>query len=753
MRGKRTTAIFLTVLSFFMLFCESACTAKKGNQDDYVLPANMPNMKIYMESEKVEPQGGITEKNIKCTGVSSAEALKLFDNDPNTVPNSETDYTVTLDMGVDIVFSQIRYYVTALTKENKNCFGTRFYASKDNKKFTELSVCEGIDAPQNKWLEADFSGYGNYRYFRAVIPAKANIGEIEWMGTQGFSVTQNSDKTSNVNITVTAYDVTKNFDGRIITAVFNKNNVMKNLSVTEKHFTAGKSEVLNIAVQNTDWQEGDSCRLMIFDDKGKLATKSPLEYRINDAAAKFSVASVFGSNMILQSDKPIIVWGKAPKDRAVTVKLESKLGSVPAQTAKADENSNWEVNLGSLSSGGDYTLTIRCDSEAIVYKNITVGDVWICTGQSNMDYYMMNGDDTAKELESPQKIKNKNIRLMNMWNMGIDGASAVVDNPPVGGTPWREADADTVAYCTAVGYYFARDIQKTTQKPVGIINVAVGDTEINRWIAKGTKNGSFTSTDGNLYNNRIHPLSKLAVKGVILYQGEADQYRTHLSSDEYSDAMAGLINSYRKIWGSDLPFYWTQLTRYKVDESLVREGQRQTLYKVANKKNIGMISLLDIYGRYEGGTGSCREDIHPWDKKTVGERFAAIVKRDCYGSDTPAVGPMFKSATKKGDSIVVAFECTGSLAVMDKSKYADKVTDDKIRSENIDATKLMEFEVAGKDKVFKPAEAVIDGNTVVVKSSQVKSPEYVRYAWGAYPEMPNLTDDTGLPSATFTTEK
>lgn len=754
MRGKRGMAVFLTVLSVFVIMFGTSCSAKKDGDSEYVLPGNRPDMKMYMTYEKVEPSGGVTEKNISCTGVTAAEALKLFDSDADTYPISDDDMTVTLDMGCDIIFSQIRYYTAALDKENgNNCLGMRFYASADNKKFVELAVAEDSEPPEKTAKEIDFSGFGVYRYFRVTIPAKANVSEIEWLGTQGFNIQKRGDGLSDVSISLEAYDVRRNFDATMLAVAYNKNNVMKKISVYRKAFVKNKSETLEIKIDSVNAEDGDSYRIIAMNDRGGSAISAPLDYRINGAAAKFSVASVFGSNMIIQADKPIIIWGKAPKDREVKVQLSSKLGSVPSQTTAADENSDWQVNLGTLSEGGDYTLTVRCDGQIVRYKNITVGDVWICTGQSNMDYYMMNGDDTAEELKHPEKVKNKNIRVLNLWNMGTDGAASPVDNPPAADVPWREADADTIAYCSAVGYYFARDIQGASNRPIGIINVAVGDTEINRWIAKGTKSGTFVSTDGDLYNNRIYPFGRLAIKGIILYQGEADQYRTHMTSDKYSDAMSGLIDSYRKIWGADLPFYWAQLARYKVDESLVREGQRQTMYKVKNKKNTGMISLLDIYGRYDGGTGSCREDIHPWDKKTVAERFARLAKRDCYGGTEYASGPEFKSAAADGNTIVATFECSGSLAVMDKNKYADKVTDEKIRKEKLDTTKLYEFEIAAEDGVFKPADARIDGNKVILSNPGIKAPVYVRYAWGEYPEMPNLTDASGLPAATFTTQK
>ena len=165
MYGKRGTAVFLTVLSVFVLVFGTSCAAKKDADSEYVLPGNRPDMKMYMKYEKVEPNGGITEKNISCTGVGAAEALKLFDGDASTYPTSDTDMTVTLDMGCDIIFSQIRYYTAALDAANgNNCLGTRFYASADNKKFVELAVIEESEPPEKTKKEIDFSGFGVYRY-------------------------------------------------------------------------------------------------------------------------------------------------------------------------------------------------------------------------------------------------------------------------------------------------------------------------------------------------------------------------------------------------------------------------------------------------------------------------------------------------------------------------------------------------------------------------------------------------------------
>lgn len=748
MLKKRVCVLFMVLLSFFVLGGCGNASAAKNNKTDATVEG--PSLKMYMPMAPLEVEG----KKLSATGGSLDEAARLFDKDTSTDVGVRKDTTVTIDMGEEILLTQIVYHTAAIDKENgTNCLGTRFFASNDNKNYIELAVIEDSVPPEKESREIDFSGFGKYRYLRVSIPGGSNISEVEWMTTECFVTEMQGDGGETVTVSISAYDALRDIDATILGVLYNEKGVMKKVNALPKKFLKGEETDFSISMNGMSVDGGDFLRIAVFDGNGSSPISSPLTYCVNGAARSLTVSSFIGDNMILQAEKNAVISGRAPRGATVTVELESALGGGISRQAVADSNGNWKAELGSFSCGGDYTLTVKQGGSLIKYKNITFGDVWLCTGQSNMDYYMMGGDDTAAELEKKADIENENIRILNFWDKGIDGAAKPVDNPPSDGVAWHTASADTISYCSAVGYYFARELQETTDRPIGIINVAVGDTEINRWIAQGQKYGRFTSTSGNLYNNRIYPLSSLSLKGIILYQGEADQYRTHMSSAQYSDAMAGLADSYRKIWGSDLPFYWAQLARYKVDESDVREGQRLALSKVSVKKNVGMIVLNDIVGNYNGGSGSCRDDIHPWDKKTVAERFARYALRDCYGEDVAVSGPKFKSAKREGNKMVVTFDCSGELTVMPSSQYADKITDEKIKSERIDVTKPYEFEVAGSDKVFKPADAKLEGKTVVLTSDEVKTPVYVRYAWGAYPEMPNLTDDSGLPTETFTTEK
>ena len=743
MLKKNIKGFFALILSLFVLLSCLQIFAKT----EYTLTdaASKRRLSIFMIHDKVLSIGGVAESKIFVSGGSKEEALKLFDEDVNTKPENKEEMSVTLDMGINILFSQIRYYAGKI--EKNNYFGTRFYASKDNKNFNELTVLEGTAPLENGWGEIEFSGFGECRYFKAVIPENSNITELEWMGTSGYKKSGSS-----ISLSLCGYNEGKDLETTVLACVFNKDGIMKSGQIYSQTFTGKTDTKFDINIKNVQEETGDSYRIAVFDKDGAAPIPAPLTYRINNATKEFSVASVFGNNMMLQAEKPLVIWGKGPENVTVEVSIKNSLGGETVKKTKVSTNSDWEVNMGEFSSGGNYTILVKAEGKSVQYKNVTFGDVWLLTGQSNMEYYMATGEETAEELKNRADVKNSNIRIYNLWNKGYDGAAMPVDNPPCDGVIWREADVDTIAYCSAIGYYFARELQAETNEPVGIINVAVGDTEINRWAEAGLKNGSFSGTDGDLYNNRVHPFKKLNIKGILMYQGEADQYRTNMTAIEYRDALTGVVDSYRKIWGSDLPFYWAQLTRYNVDESEIREGQRLALYTVANRENVGMVALTDIFGNYKGGTGNARDDIHPWGKKIVGERFAALALRDCCGADVVASGPIYKSSVQKGNKLELIFECTGVLRVMPKEKYADKVTMDKIKKGKLDVNRISEFEIAGEDKKFYPANAQTEGNKIILTSNSVKEPVYARYAWGAYPEMPNLTDDSGLPVATFTTE-
>ena len=222
--------------------------------------------------------------------------------------------------------------------------------------------------------------------------------------------------------------------------------------------------------------------------------------------------------------------------------------------------------------------------------------------------------------------------------------------------------------------------------------------------------------------------------------------------------MAGIIDDYRELFGrEDLPFYYAQLARYSNQNfEEIRAGQVWAADKVKNKTNIGIVSNLDEVGNKgtDGNTsGNARHDIHPYGKAEVARRFALYAERDIYGKDVTVSGPVYKSMKVIGSEMVLTFDCTGSLKIMDKDQYGDYQTENLINEGKLDASKLNGFEIAGADGKYYEATATIhDGNMVTLTSSKVSAPVKARFAWGAYPESPNLTDDTNLPSYTFATD-
>lgn len=764
-RGKKKGRLLTWLLSFIFALSMSAAWGSLLSRNQ-VFAADFsettPKMKMYTRCQRIET--AVTKKNLRCAGGTYETVSRFFDGVEESGARVEQACQVTWDLGEKRMLAGVRVLPDASgePRDRNCCLGTRFLVSRDNRNFQEMAVLEpeGSGDLPAQWRELLAGGAGEFRYLRAELPAGAAFAEIQWLEYPDWHYSAGAEKgRADLRLVLQVYDVAEAVQGKLITAVYNGNGVLKGFYPVEKTFSPGGQQQEEVRIPGLVHEHGDSYRILVWEEDGTPALEQSLQYGYTNAGKEFSVPNVFSDHMLLQADKPLKVWGTAPAETTVEVTLENTLGGRVVREAKADGNAQWEADMGSFSAGGDYTLTVRAGAKKRVFRELTFGDVWLCIGQSNMDYYMLSGKDTEDYLNSEQgqrEVDNPHIRLLNLWNKGIGGAGAPVEQLPLenGETAWSPMNRDAANYCSAVGYYFAQGIQQTYHVPVGILAVAVGDTEINRWIPRGAVYGGFASTDGGLYHNRMSPFENLQIRGILMYQGEADQYRTGLSTEVYRDAMAGLVDHCREIWGEEIPFYWAQLTRYKKDESLVREGQRLALERVKNKKNTGMIALIDLYGEYQEKTGSCREDIHPHQKKEVAERFLRLAKRDVYGEPGIAVsGPVYRSAKRVGEKLELSFDCVGALTVLPKERYADQVTDQLIAKNGLDTTKPQEFEVAGADGVFVKAQAELKGDKVLVWSPGVAVPVAARYAWGAYPEMPNLTDSTGLPAAAFSTEK
>jgi sialate O-acetylesterase len=710
------------------------------------------DLKLYT---RLEPVGG------RLKGAAHPLAKNLYDGDESTLFTHSAVQEVTLDLGRLHMLGGVQFLPCEGEKETDidRCIGTAFFVSRDNRNFQKAAVAEPIDnlSYTPEWKELMFGGAGQFRYVKIVIPAGARISEVKWLAYPDWTYTGRVGK-QQWNLRLCAYEAQRPIEGRIIAAAFNPQGVMKAMTVVEKTFLPDEDCMVDLHLAIGQRQIGDSYRVMAWDKNGTSLLARDLQFFDTDATPSFSMSNLFSDAMMFQADKPLTVWGTAPAQSRVAVALTKHQGESWIEETVADASGEWEAEMGSFPAGGSYSMTVQCGGETKAFEDITFGDIWLCMGQSNMDYHLLGGEDTVSYLKSRQGKKetnNPNIRLVNLWTKGTGGAGSAVSNLPIGYVhpAWSVMNHEAASYCSAIGYFFAQQIQKEYEIPVGILNVAVGDTEINRWLPYGEQFGSFSGSDGGLYYNRILPLAKLQIRGILMYQGEADEYRTHLSTEEYRDALSGLVDLYRGIWGEDLPFYWTQLTRYKSDESLIRQGQRLALSQISNPKNAGVVSLMDIYGEYKSGAGNCREDIHPHQKKEVADRFLRYAKRDVYGeTEIAAVGPTYQSMRRVGNALKLSFACNGGLAVLPPERYADAKGMQWILDNKMDSTKPQEFEIAGVDGIFYRAEAEIQGNCVILKSEQVLHPVRARYAWGTYPEMPNLTDASGLAALAFCTD-
>lgn len=763
---------------------------KDPETETTVTDENMPEakVKLYIPTDRVVAPENLSSANLLISDNSfspNSGAAAMYDGSEATASGGTCEWAV-LDAGELKTLTGIRYLPNSASQEYANsCVGAKFLASKDNQTYYELGeVKADVNGNLNlDWHNIDLSGFGLYRYFRVELPPNASFSEVEWLCSDGIVISGNPERSSetnpgaaasnavsgaayNISANILAFDALENFSGYAVYSIYDRSGKLKYISAGLCDVRVG--EYLNLGFSAAGISVGDTVKVHFYDAAtGAAAIDAPLSYSYTEASSVFEMSNIFSDNMMFQADSDLKVWGKAPLGSVVDVLIENtETGERYAASDTAENVSDWEVNLGAFENGGAYRMEIYLDRNGLDYdeaepietfENITFGDIWIFAGQSNMEYYLCGEDAGVELMESSRgqrQADNPNLRIVNLWNIGLMGANGETEDLPLNdwNEYWAPMTPDRVNYLSAIAYYFSQRLYETTGRNIGIISVAAGDTEINQWYPYGKTNGTFTGDSGKLYNNRIYPFTRMAVKGVLWYQGEADQYRTNMTAEQYGDAMAGLVNEYRAAWNDDdLPFYWAQLVRYSVkDETYIREGQRLALEKVANTANTGMISLIDIIGRYENETGCARYDIHPWQKETAANRFANMVLHDIYGYDNiDRSGPVYSGMEADGSRLILTFDCKGSLRLLPKESYADEIGMEYLESNEIDVQKPQEFWIMDQNGEYYRAEAEIDGNTVIVWNDDVQNPQGVLYAWGAYPEAPNLTDESGLPCSTF----
>lgn len=463
---------------------------------------------------------------------------------------------------------------------------------------------------------------------------------------------------------------------------------------------------------------------------------------------------VYSDNMVLQREKPLLLSGSADAGEKVTVRLGKQKKSV---TARFD--GYWQVELAPMKAGGPYRLTVQTASRTLAYEQVMIGEVWLCSGQSNMAF-MLKQDATAAQ-EIP-RADRPDIRLFDMrgrWDTGpvawtvpaLDSLNRLLY---YGDTRWEKCSPRTAAGFSAVAYYFGKMLADSLQVPVGLIHNAVGGSGTEAWIDRRTLEYEWPDILSRwlqndmiqdwcrgraalnikkatnrlqrhpyepcyLYETGVEPLAAFPVRGVIWYQGESNAHNMEL----HTQLFRLLVESWRATWQEELPFYYVQLSSLnRPSWPWFRDSQRK------------LMELVPHTGMAVSSDRGDSTDVHPRRKEDVGKRLAcwALNKTYGYASVVPS-GPLFSRAEFIRDAVYVTFDYAAGMHASD-------------------GRALRTFEVAETEGLFVPARAEVTGGRVKVWSPEVRNPKFVRYGWQPFTRA-NLVNAAGLPASTFRAEK
>lgn len=496
-------------------------------------------------------------------------------------------------------------------------------------------------------------------------------------------------------------------------------------------------------------------------------------------AAEVKLPAIFGDHMVLQQGVPLPVWGWADEGEQVTVTLGHQ-----AKTTVADNSGKWSVELDALKSGGPHKLIVE-GKNRLTLDEVLVGEVWLCSGQSNMAMTV------SRSANFDQEKASANYPGIRMFT--VARKTALEPQQDCQGD-WQTTSPETVGGFSATAYFFGRRLHEELDVPVGLINSSWGGTPVQAWtsvdvqkahpqlaqvveqwqerikaydaevarkayekqldkwnkakeawkakVAAGEANKdrpprrprppvdpvTASHRPGNLYNGMIAPLVPFAIQGAIWYQGESNA--GHYVASLYGLQLATMIKNWRNVWKQgEFPFLWVQLPNFRKPQEKPVETDgwvivQEQMLKTLSVPNTGMAITIDV--------GEA-DDIHPKNKQDVGRRLAQWALAMVYDKDIVRGGPVFASMEKHEDRIILHFNNVGDGLV---SKPGQQ---------------LEGFAVAGPDKQFVWADARIEGDAVVVSSPQVPEPVAVRYAWAANPKI-GLYNEAGLPASPFRTD-
>jgi len=448
------------------------------------------------------------------------------------------------------------------------------------------------------------------------------------------------------------------------------------------------------------------------------------------ATASVNLAALIGDNMVLQQGVEARIWGTADASEQVTVRLAGQ-----EKSARANSQGRWQVRLDPLTAGGPFEMTISANN-TITVRNVLVGEVWVCSGQSNMALTVAS---SANPLQESEEARYPQIRLFAVKMKGApDPERDVVGK-------WVECTPKTAPGFSAVAYFFGRQLHKALGVPVGLMQSCVGGTPAEAWTSMSTlaADPDFSQivarwsrgpakpdfiTPTYLYNGMIAPLTPYAIRGAIWYQGESNASRAY----QYRKLFPAMIRDWRRAWRQgDFPFLFVQLANFMQpakepgapsDWAELREAQMMALAV----PNTAMATAVDI---------GAALDIHPKNKQEVGWRLAQCALATVHGRKVACYGPVYDGMTIEGNQIRLRFKnAEGGLWTRFVSHDGQKA-----------------FAIAGQDHQFAWGEAKVEGETVVVSSKDVAAPVAVRYAWADNPPC-SLYNKAGFPALPFRTD-
>lgn len=488
------------------------------------------------------------------------------------------------------------------------------------------------------------------------------------------------------------------------------------------------------------------------------------------ASATVTLPVIFTDHMVLQRERPVPVWGWAEAGREVNVKFAGQ-----TKTTKADKDGRWKVMLDPLKASSDRQNLMVSGQNTVVIKDVLVGEVWLCSGQSNMAMTVKGVQDAEKEMAAA------NFPKMRMFF--VQSFTATAPQEQCKGV-WQACSPQTIPNFSAAAYFFGRNLHQTLKVPVGLINSSVGGTAIESWtsmdvmkdkaelqplleqwrqgvtlfeqpenLAKNSaakkqwqdavkaaqaagqpsppqpallgRDPLSANRPANLFNGKIAPIVPFAIRGAIWYQGESNAGNGPL----YATQLPLMISDWRTRWGYDFPFAWVQLPNFQKRDAAPGTASNWARLREAQTKslavpNTGMSINIDI-----GEAGN----IHPLNKQEIGRRLALWARAQVYGEKIAWSGPQYQSHAINGAQVVIRFSHAEGLKTADGSAA------------------LKGFAIADETQKWQWAEARIEGDQVIVTHPAIKTPVAVRYAWANNPEV-NLINGAGLPAGPFRTD-